>query len=262
MLLRTVQCTGRSGPHGVQGQAEATVGDPVSDYSTFLDACLLLSPALPDAAIQPLLKAVTMTAVVKHAGAQKAAYRALARILSRRPAVLRDNIATACEVLLDSAQVHAAARRHRLACILPVLLLLASPERPDMSAVKLPEHEAQAPDKAMMSALVTELVLCTKEVNAKTRAQAYALLVDAAHALHAAHPPQLLSLDTGALLSLAFCVRLSVCFLVRPWFSTSQVAHSRFPLFCGGAGITFLVDLSLEAFVVGVLAVMEHSVRV
>jgi len=36
---------------------------------------------------------------------------------------------------------------------------------------------------------VSEIVLCVKEVNIKTRAAAYALLVGLAHAMHAADPP-------------------------------------------------------------------------
>lgn len=41
----------------------------------------------------------------------------------------------------------------------------------------------------MVATLVSEIVLCVKEVNIKTRAAAYALLVGLAHAMHAADPP-------------------------------------------------------------------------
>ena len=40
----------------------------------------------------------------------------------------------------------------------------------------------------VVSALVGEIVLCTKEVNKKTRAAAFALLVDLAAAMHEAMP--------------------------------------------------------------------------
>lgn len=115
-----------------------------------------------------------------------------------------------CGILLDSKAVQAAARRHRLACITPVVLLLSSEDCPDLTGVALPgvetenESAAASPDKVVVSALVTELVLCTKEVNAKTRAQAYALLVDVARALHAAHPPQP-SMDGGAMQVICDC---------------------------------------------------------
>ena len=41
----------------------------------------------------------------------------------------------------------------------------------------------------VVATLVSEIVLCVKEVNIKTRAAAYALLVGLAHAMHAADPP-------------------------------------------------------------------------
>lgn len=40
-----------------------------------------------------------------------------------------------------------------------------------------------------MASLVAEIILCCKEVNTKTRAAAYELLIDIAHAMHAARPP-------------------------------------------------------------------------
>ena len=40
----------------------------------------------------------------------------------------------------------------------------------------------------VVATLVSEIVLCVKEVNIKTRAAAYALLVGLAHAMHAADP--------------------------------------------------------------------------
>ncbi len=41
----------------------------------------------------------------------------------------------------------------------------------------------------VVSRLVSEIVLCTKEVNQKTRAAAYALLVGLGQAMHEAAPP-------------------------------------------------------------------------
>lgn len=43
---------------------------------------------------------------------------------------------------------------------------------------------------------MSEIVLCVKEVNQKTRAAAYGLLVELARAMHEADPPPLPSLDT------------------------------------------------------------------
>ncbi len=40
-----------------------------------------------------------------------------------------------------------------------------------------------------MAQLVAEIILCCKEVNTKTRATAFELLVEVGHAMHAARPP-------------------------------------------------------------------------
>jgi hypothetical protein len=47
----------------------------------------------------------------------------------------------------------------------------------------------------VVATLVSEIVLCVKEVNQKTRAAAYGLLVDLARAMHEAEPPSLPDLD-------------------------------------------------------------------
>lgn len=41
----------------------------------------------------------------------------------------------------------------------------------------------------LVATLVAEIILCCKEVNTKTRAAAYELLIDIAHAMHTARPP-------------------------------------------------------------------------
>lgn len=41
----------------------------------------------------------------------------------------------------------------------------------------------------LVATLVAEIILCCKEVNTKTRAAAYELLIDIAHAMHDARPP-------------------------------------------------------------------------
>lgn len=47
----------------------------------------------------------------------------------------------------------------------------------------------------VVATLVSEIVLCVKEVNQKTRAAAYGLLVELAHAMHESEPPPLPDLD-------------------------------------------------------------------
>lgn len=41
----------------------------------------------------------------------------------------------------------------------------------------------------MVGSMVSEIILCVKEVNQKTRTEAYELLVSLARAMHEQHPP-------------------------------------------------------------------------
>jgi ribosomal RNA-processing protein 12 len=179
----------------MQGHADTVIGDPASDFCTFLDLTLLMAPGLSDSAMLALFKATALGLTTQHPAAQKKAYKSLAFLATTRPAVLRQHLSPICGILVDSVSVQAAARRHRLACIAPVVSLLLSSDCPPLAGVTLPEG-AGDPAQAVVSTLITELVLCTKEVNAKARTQAYEVLVQIAHALHAAHPPEL-SMDTG-----------------------------------------------------------------
>lgn len=77
-----------------------------------------------------------------------------------------------------------------------VILLLA----PDAPAVDLVGDEAASMSedeqrKQVVASLVGEIVLCVKEVNQKTRAAAYGLLVDMGQAMQDAHPPPMPNLD-------------------------------------------------------------------
>ena len=52
------------------------------------------------------------------------------------------------------------------------------------------EYETQV-HVQVVAGLLSEIVLCIKEVNQRTRVAAYQLLVGLAHAMHEAEPPQL-----------------------------------------------------------------------
>lgn len=162
-----------------QGGEEVALGDPETDVCTFLDIAVLLAPGLRDAAMEPLFKAARLVLALKRPAPQKKAYKTLAYLFTQRATLLAAHAKDAVAVLLDSAGVDAAAKRHRLRCIRPVAVLLAA------------EGGAGVEDSPAQSArLVTELVLGIKEPNTKTRLEAYAVLVHTAHALHEAHPPQ------------------------------------------------------------------------
>ena len=76
-----------------------------------------------------------------------------------------------------------------------VLLLLA----PDAPAVDLGEDAGDMTEeeqrRQVVASLVGEIVLCVKEVNQKTRAAAYALLVGLGQAMQDAQPPPIPDLD-------------------------------------------------------------------
>jgi hypothetical protein len=169
--------------------AEVAVGDPQADVCTFLDVAVMLAGGVSDAAMAPLFKAARLTLAVKQPAVQKKAHKALAYLFTRRAAVLESCQDAAVAILLDSASVDAACKRFRLQCMLPVILLLTrgqpgsglAPSNPLSSAPQEPQQAAK---------LIAELVLGIKEVNAKTRTEAYRVLVATAHALHATHPAQ------------------------------------------------------------------------
>ena len=70
--------------------------------------------------------------------------------------------------------------------------------------------------------MVSEIILCVKEVNQKTRTAAYELLVSLARAMHEQHPPPMPSMgggqdadmDTGPPLHCCSCLMLTVVLAV------------------------------------------------
>jgi hypothetical protein len=162
-------------------QAGNFVGDPETEVCTFLEVALLLAGGVSDAAMLPLLKAAQLTLAIHKPAPQKKAYKVLAYLFVMRHAMIERHKEDAVAVLLETSAVDVAAKRFRLRCMRPALLLLS---REGKSAWCSPsEQPAQA------AKLIAELVLGIKEVNAKTRTEAYRVLADTAHALHAVDPP-------------------------------------------------------------------------
>ena len=109
---------------------------------------------------------------------------------------MRTNLVDIVTLVSDGSKVHTAAKRGRLTALHPLILLIVK-ESPDLSLVPPEALPAGATD--VVNGMIAELVLCTKEVNQKTRTQAYSLLVDLSHAVHAAKPPILsMDMDIGA----------------------------------------------------------------
>ena len=70
--------------------------------------------------------------------------------------------------------------------------------RPVIAASRAGHGHLTWPHVQVVSALVGEIVLCVKEVNQKTRAAAFELLVSLARAMHEADPPSVAPPDGDA----------------------------------------------------------------
>lgn len=74
----------------------------------------------------------------------------------------------------------------------------------------------------VVGSMVSEIILCVKEVNQKTRTAAYELLVSLARAMHEQHPPPMppmgvgqdADMDTGPPLPCWSCLMLTVMLAV------------------------------------------------
>ena len=86
----------------------------------------------------------------------------------------------------------------------------------------------------VVGSMVSEIILCVKEVNQKTRTAAYELLVSLAKAMHEQHPPPMpplgggqdADMDTGLHLHCCSCLMLIVVLAVS-WSSSikARVRH-------------------------------------
>ena len=161
---------------------------------TFMDLSLAMVPGLDAAARDLVFKAARPAATEKDAAVQKRAYKLLAALM--KPNVgqsgadgatdwLANNRDAAEEALVEgSGSCAPAARRYRLRCVAAIL-----PSLMEREAAKEAEAPSDADDGAAMSAqgsfavLLGELIVATKEANARTRQQAFKLLVDIPRAM-------------------------------------------------------------------------------
>jgi ribosomal RNA-processing protein 12 len=150
--------------------------------ATFLELLLPLAPGLGGEELQLLLRATLPVLSERDVALQKRGYKLVAWVAQERSDFLTADGAAAQAEVLGAAMAAAsdcmpAARHHRLR-LLGLLLPLLRLGEPD-------QHEGAA-------ALLAELLMGTKENNAKTRAAAYELLVDLTRRLEtqAAQPGQ------------------------------------------------------------------------
>ncbi|XP_011855745.1 PREDICTED: RRP12-like protein isoform X2 [Mandrillus leucophaeus] len=153
-------------------KASEKVLDPASSDFTrlsVLDLVVALAPCADEAAISKLYSTIRPYLESKAHGVQKKAYRVLEEVCAspQGPGALfvQSHLEDLKKTLLDSLRsTSSPAKRPRLKCLLHIVRKLSA------------EHEE------FITALVPEVILCTKEVSVGARKNAFALLVEMGHA--------------------------------------------------------------------------------
>ncbi|XP_037598517.1 RRP12-like protein [Cebus imitator] len=153
-------------------KASEKVLDPDSpDFTrlSVLDLVVALAPCADEAAISKLYSTIRPYLESKAHGVQKKAYRVLEEVCAspQGPGALfvQSHLEDLKKTLLDSLRsTSSPAKRPRLKCLIHIVRKLSA------------EHEE------FITALVPEVILCTKEVSVGARKNAFALLVEMGHA--------------------------------------------------------------------------------
>ncbi|KAB0383804.1 hypothetical protein FD755_005721 [Muntiacus reevesi] len=153
-------------------KASEKVLDPSSSDFTrlsVLDLVVALAPHADEAAISKLYSTIRPYLESKAHGVQKKAYRVLEEVCAspQGPGAhfVQSHLDDLKKTLLDSLRsTSSPAKRPRLKCLIHIVKKLSA------------EHEE------FISALVPEVILCTKEVSVGARKNAFALLVEMGHA--------------------------------------------------------------------------------
>ncbi|XP_059981511.1 RRP12-like protein isoform X2 [Lagenorhynchus albirostris] len=158
--------------NGFLEKASEKVLDPASSDFTrlsVLDLVVALAPHADEAAISKLYSTIRPYLESKAHGVQKKAYRVLEEVCAspQGPGArfVQSHLDDLKKTLLDSLRsTSSPAKRPRLKCLIHIVRKLSA------------EHEE------FISALVPEVILCTKEVSVGARKNAFALLVEMGHA--------------------------------------------------------------------------------
>ncbi|XP_057387196.1 RRP12-like protein [Balaenoptera acutorostrata] len=158
--------------NGFLEKASEKVLDPASSDFTrlsVLDLVVALAPHADEAAISKLYSTIRPYLESKAHGVQKKAYRLLEEVCAspQGPGArfVQSHLDDLKKTLLDSLRsTSSPAKRPRLKCLIHIVRKLSA------------EHEE------FISALVPEVILCTKEVSVGARKNAFVLLVEMGHA--------------------------------------------------------------------------------
>lgn len=166
--------------NGFLEKASEKVLDPASSDFTrlsVLDLVVALAPHADEAAISKLYSTIRPYLESKSHGIQKKAYRVLEEVCAspQGPGArfVQNHLNELKKTLLDSLRsTSSPAKRPRLKCLIHIVKKLSA------------EHEE------FISALVPEVILCTKEVSVGARKNAFVLLVEMGHAFLRFGPSQ------------------------------------------------------------------------
>ncbi|XP_032986796.1 RRP12-like protein isoform X2 [Rhinolophus ferrumequinum] len=166
--------------NGFLEKASEKVLDPASSDFTrlsVLDLVVALAPHADEAPISKLYSTIRPYLESKAHGVQKKAYRVLEEVCAspRGPGArfVQSHLDDLKKTLLDSLRTTSSpAKRPRLKCLIHIVKKLTA------------EHEE------FITALVPEVILCTKEVSVGARKNAFALLVEMGHAFLRFGPSQ------------------------------------------------------------------------
>uniref|UniRef100_A0A8C3WR88 Ribosomal RNA processing 12 homolog n=1 Tax=Catagonus wagneri TaxID=51154 RepID=A0A8C3WR88_9CETA len=166
--------------NGFLEKASEKVLDPASSDFTrlsVLDLVVALAPHAEEAAISKLYSTIRPYLESKSHGIQKKAYRVLEEVCASPQgpgaSFVQSHLDELKKTLLDSLRsTSSPAKRPRLKCLIHIVKKLSA------------EHEE------FISALVPEVILCTKEVSVGARKNAFSLLAEMGHAFLRFGPTQ------------------------------------------------------------------------
>lgn len=225
-------------------------GDSDSERcSTFLEGALSLAGGLDISGMEVLYKAAVPGIKQRDPARQKKSYKVLAYILESRPDFYNNHFQDLLIVLLEgSSNSLSASKRYRLRCLKAAILSLLEENGPFVDLESLPDsarnhlcpldqNSVQKMNQRLQVAysivtpLTTEIILCLKESNKRTRANAYDLFVDIAKALHEKDPPKIsetnLEITGGGLRSLVNMVLAGLVGSTAHMISASIMALAR-----------------------------------
>eukprot|EP00873_Tetraselmis_striata_P019446 jgi/Tetstr1/439710/TSEL_028129.t1 len=161
---------------------------PTERRCTFMELALCVGGGLDTAGITTLYKAAIPGLKDKDSAVQKKAYKMLAYICEEHSAFTRDRAQEIVEHLVSGLpSAHPAVKRHRLRSVKALILLLDGASAPAVALPADAENPAEVASaesrRQVVASLVSEIVMCTKEANKKTRAAAYDLLVEVGKAM-------------------------------------------------------------------------------